>query len=419
MGFAGNVGDTLFTLKVIYPFKLSTLIVYSRGTFRSKNKGEVQMSNIQGKNTNEKLLLTENELKRLLLFMKGAINLEVKDYPSRWGKPAIKEVILEYTNGKKYIGNLYASDLKFQELNGLRSIQEHFARGNYGTNSYRGNCSGLIVKALIEQFHSSFFIDPMAGSGTSKAVCEKMGIPHLTLDLNPAWGGFDAYSMELERSSDMIFLHSPYYVYPGSAMPQYSGVQWGSEKLPTDGSHIHDEYEYTKWFNKVQANLYMSLRKGGHLCILMGDSRYKGKYYSMFKSMDIYGKLVSVIIKKQYNCFSDSISYSTSVIPIDHEYMVIIEKDNEYIIPCMIVKNIDADIMNSTKVTWRALVQSVVQHYGGKATRNQILDELKKHPKAKNNNHIEEKLRQIISTFKNEFVKHEDFDGNYIVSLAA
>lgn len=181
--------------------------------------------------------------------MKGVVNLEVKDYPSRQGKPAIKEIIIEYANGKKYIGNLYASDLKFQELKGLRSIQEHFSRWNYGTNSYRGNCSGLIVKALIEHFQPSFFIDPMAGSGTSKAVCEEMGVPHLSLDLNPALGVFDAYSMELDRSSDMIFLHSPYYVYPGSAMPQYSGVQWSSEKLSTDGSHIHDKYAFTKQFS--------------------------------------------------------------------------------------------------------------------------------------------------------------------------
>lgn len=349
------------------------------------------------------VLLNQKEFEKLYPYMNNVINLEVKQYKN------FKEVLLENSDGKKYLGNLSETDFKIKELKGLSSVVAYFARGRYGSNIWRGNCSGLLVKDLIEHFNPSFIIDPMCGSGTVKSVADELGIRNLCLDLNPKWGGFDALKMELPYSTPFIFLHTPYYVFPGSNMPQYSGKMWGKEPHNSDGSHIHDQKEFKRWFDKVQANLYQALKKDGYMAILTGDSRYKGQYYSMFKEMDIYGEIQNVIIKKQYNCFSDSIEYKNSYIPIEHETLIIIKKVNEYNIPCLIVSKKEANIKTSVKITWRALIQSTIEHFGGKATKDQILRELKEHPKAQNNNHLEEKFRQTVNSFKNIFIKHNGY----------
>lgn len=349
------------------------------------------------------VFLSDADFRKIAPYLNGVINLEVKEYPNKYSP--VKEVVVEYADGKKMIGNLNAKNFALQEATGLSSIASYFARGKYGQTSWRGNCSGLLIKDLINHFKPKFVIDPMAGSGTTGDVCTDLGVDHMLLDLNPKYGGFNALKDELPRSADFIFVHPPYFVYPGSNMPQYSGKMWGDAPNPDDGSWIQDEEAFTRWFNQVQANIYQGLRKGGRVCYLIGDSRSKGRYYSMFKNMDIYGDLENVIIKRQFNCISDTIKYSGKFIPIQHEYLVIIRKNDDYIIKCMVVKKAEVNVMKSANIKWRSLIQSVIEKLGGKATREEIYEEIKEHPKAKNNNHVKEKIRQVINAFPNEFEK--------------
>lgn len=359
------------------------------------------------KENEKKSLLTEKDIKNIMPYLNNAVNVEIKDYP---GKRSVKEILIEYSDGRKMIGDLNSANFELRELKGLTSIAAYFARGKYGSNQYRGNASGLLIKDLLEHYQPNFIIDPCVGSGTSYDVAKSIGIDCLALDLNPKWGGFDMLKDELPRSTPFMFVHPPYFVPTGSQMPQYSGVMWGSCPHPSDGSHIHDPKEFTRWLNKVQANLYQALRKGGIMCWLVGDSRYRGQYYSMFRSMDIYGKLESVIIKRQFNCISDNTQYKKSslLIPIEHEYLIIIRKDHELEIKCMFTKNITVNILKSKNVTWRALIQSVIEYCGGKASKEQIREILKDTPKAESNNHLSEKIRQIINQFKDEFIKNPD-----------
>lgn len=62
----------------------------------------------------------------------------------------------------------------------------------------------------------------------------------------------------------------------------------------------------------------------------------------------------------------------------------------------------------SAKITWRALVQSTIEFVGGKATRQQLFNVLKNHPKSKNNNNLNAKIRQVINLYTSEFIKHND-----------
>lgn len=352
------------------------------------------------------------DLQKLTPYLQNVVNLEIKEFSNR-RNPA-REVVLEYADGRKMTGNLNAADFRPHELCGLTSVASYFARGKYGNTTWRGNCSGLLLRDLLLYFKPSFVIDPMAGSGTMGDVCRELKIPHMLLDLNPKFGGFNALRDELPRSADFVFCHPPYFVFPGSSMPQYSGVMWGTRPNPDDGSHIQDPAAFTRWFNRVQANLYQGLRKGGRVCYLIGDSRSKGRYYSMFKEMDLYGELENVIIKRQFNCVSDSTAYSGRFIPIEHEYVVIIRKTADFLIACTVVRHRDADIRKSRKITWRNLIQSVLEEHGGRATRGDLFKELKEHPKAENNGHVRDKIRQVLNTFTQEFEQ----SGEY-VSLAA
>lgn len=128
----------------------------------------------------------------------------------------------------------------------------------------------------------------------------------------------------------------------------------------------------------------------------MGDSRYRGQYYSMFKNMDLFGELEQVIIKQQHNCLTDTIQYSGKFIPLEHEYLVILKKKDPYIIPVQHVKFLQRDVRTSEKMTWAAVLSMILEANGGRMTAAALEGEMEKHPKARSNNHLAEKLRQEL-----------------------
>lgn len=356
-------------------------------------------------------MISAQDLYKLEPYMaKGkVVHMDLKEYPKSRNKDAVREIMLEFEDGIKLIGDLNKVNFNMVRLKGLTTIASYFARGRYGSNSWAGNFSGLLVRDLLEYYEPKFVIDGMVGSGTTKQVCDELGVNNLCLDLNPKWGGYDALNMELPCSADMIVWHPPYLAFEGSAMPRYSGFEWGNAPHPSDGSHITDPSEFTKWLNKIQANFYQSLRKGGRLAIVCGDSRYRGRFFSMFKSMDLYGTLEQIIIKEQHNVISSNTNYGgAKFIPIAHEYLIIIRKDDNYIFPCHIVKNIPVDIRQSVKVTWKTLIQATMEKLGGKATVAELTEALMNHPKGKQNNHLREKVRQVLGTYKAEFERIQE-----------
>src|SRR5208283_5353897 len=68
--------------------------------------------------------------------------------------------------------------------------------------------------------------------------------------------------------------------------------------------------------------------KEGHYAVLIGDIRKNGEFFSPQATVATMapGKLQSVVIKYQHNCFSDKIQYSGKFIPILHEYMLLFRK---------------------------------------------------------------------------------------------
>jgi len=67
------------------------------------------------------------------------------------------------------------------------------------------------------------------------------------------------------------------------------------------------------------------------------------------------------------------------------------------------VKQLEIDLRECEKVTWRDVVHAALEKLGGTATRDSLLEEVKKHKKAKNNNHLREKLRQVLQMYRQDF----------------
>lgn len=196
-------------------------------------------------------MLNDVDLKKLTpYFSEGkVVSIDVKDR----GKKG-REVLLEYDDGRKMVGDLNANPFRMQPLTGMTSIASYFARGKYGSNAWRGNCSGLLIKDLLNHYQPDTFGDLAVGSGTSIEVANDLGYTSANTvfsDLNPKYGGIDISGDDLDFPlMDFIFFHPPYYVFPGSSMPVYSGKgadgkgMWGDEINPNDGSSIPIEHEY-------------------------------------------------------------------------------------------------------------------------------------------------------------------------------
>lgn len=221
----------------------------------------------------------------------------------------------------------------------LTSFMAFPERGSGGSNKWRGNCSPEVVRAITKYVMdckryegkdlSSFtLLDPMSGSGTSKAVADALGIQSVLYDLNPqppaGKGNWNALKDDVESSADVIFWHPPYH-----SIIQYSGEMWGKPH-PDDLSRCENWSEFTDKLNEVYKKLFFALRNDGRIAVLVGDIKIKGKFYSMQEDMMKMGAFESFIVKAQYNCASDNRTYRKPFIPIVTEYLLVCKKRQSF-----------------------------------------------------------------------------------------
>lgn len=282
----------------------------------------------------------------------------------------------------------------------LTTIVSYPERGEGGKNSYRGNCSPKLIEDLVQYFKPKKVFDPMVGSGTTRDVCEKLGISCDVLDLNPAFGGWDAAKDEIPGVYDLIFWHPPY-----ADIIKYSGNMWGKPD-PRDLSQIPlSEYpRFIEKLNRIQFRLYQSLTKGGRIAILVGDVKKNGRLYSIQRDIDWLGQPEQVIIKAQHNCFSDRKDYGGKFIPIVHEYLLIFKKTGGYTVPLRKTLLKECDIRTYKNCSWRTAVRTALEALGGQATLQEIYEELKTFIIFKNHQTPDAKIRQTIYRYP-EFEK--------------
>lgn len=290
----------------------------------------------------------------------------------------------------------------------LTSIVSYPERGIGGNNRYRGNCSPKLVEDLISFFKPSEICDYMCGSGTTKAAADNCKIKSNIYDLH---SGFDILNCDIPERPEFVFWHPPYWdiIVYSDVMYKASDVmsKFGYDPIKHDLSRIQDWNKFVEVMNYAMMKQYSALQKGGRMAVLMGDIKKKGKLYSMISEIIKPGTLENIIIKAQHNCFSDNISYSGHFIPILHEYVMIVRKDNPLIFPILFSKKQNSDIRDMPGATWRDVVAAVLEEKTESVPLSYLYEQLAEHKKAKQNKWWKEKIRQTLQCNPTYFINTE------------
>ena len=285
----------------------------------------------------------------------------------------------------------------------MKSVMSFPERGNYGDSKGRGNTSGYIIKELIQHFNPRLFVDACEGSGTSKDVCKEMGIEYVGLDLYKGQDFTKDYILtQLPRPADICFTHPPYH-----DMIAYSGSVYGKEILMGDTSHCRNVEEFISKSQVMLMNQREATKEGGIYCTLIGDQRGgslgKGNfrsYQSDFIQMMPKEELLSVAIKLQHNCMSDTRIYNGSFIPIMHEYLLIWNKRANSLFA--ISFDIASELQSRVATNWRNAIRIVMMKLQ-KADLNTIYYEIEKVASnlIANNPNYKAKIRQQLQKHYN------------------
>ena len=288
----------------------------------------------------------------------------------------------------------------------LKSIVSYPERGTGGNNRYRGNCSPKLIEDLIGFFKPKEICDYMCGSGTTKSAADKFNIKSNLYDLH---SGFDIMNCDINERPEFIFWHPPYWdiIKYSDVMYKASDVktQYGYDPIPLDLSRIVDWSCFVDAMNYAMMKQFMALEKGGRMAVLMGDIKKKGKLYSMISEIIKPGTLENIIIKAQHNCFSDNIQYSGSFIPILHEYVLIVRKDNPISIPVLMCKHKTVDIRDMKNITWRDVIAAVLEESNKAVPLTYLYEQIGTHQKAQANKWWKEKIRQTLQ-YHPQYFKH-------------
>ena len=275
----------------------------------------------------------------------------------------------------------------------LTSLMKYPNRGEWGQATYRGNCSGYVIKDLIEHFYPNSkpkqFVEVFSGGGTGKDVAISLGIENsIHLDLNNGW---NALQDELPISSDFTFSHPPYW-----DIIKYEEMRKAYSEY--DLSNFMSYEEFIQKLDSVNEKIYQNLLNGGRHAILVGDVRKKEQYYSIIKDMTWFGELESHIIKEQFNTVSGKKTYqNASFIPIEHEHLLIFKRIDCWNVGIKYTKDFSRDIRMLKHITWRELIRTAIEHLNGAASIDELFDLLNEAEKANQNNNVRAKIRQTLN----------------------
>lgn len=346
------------------------------------------------------------------IFQKGGNNVEELNKDEQMLKRAAALLRRELgPDWKRIVQLLGTEDLRTRVGKRLTSFVAYPDRGEGGSNKWRGNASPLLVRDLVNHVleckrysrqptDKIKLLDPMSGSGSSKAAADKLGVESALYDLNPApahgRGGWNALVDDVVDDADFIFFHPPYH----NIIP-YSGRQWGSTPHPDDLSHCDSYPDFRDKLNYIIKKLYMALRRDGRMAILVGDIRCDSYFYSIQNDIMTLGRLEAFITKAQYNCKSDTRRYKKPFIPIVTEYLVLLKKEGGLLVP--FTRRISGTFNmlhhDNSAVTWNHLIRNVMEELGGTASTDQLYSLLANHPKAQGKKYYRDRIRAVIQEY--------------------
>ena len=148
----------------------------------------------------------------------------------------------------------------------LTSLYHFHRAGEYGDRKWPGNCGGNLIKDLLNYFQPELCYDPMSGSGTCRTCARNSASRAWRWDIHE---GFDACN-PTEFPTDMfdfIWAHPPYW-----RMKLYADD-------PRDLSRSPALEHFLVRYGQFIRNCAGALKRGGKLCILMGDYSDKDAGY--------------------------------------------------------------------------------------------------------------------------------------------
>ena len=286
----------------------------------------------------------------------------------------------------------------------LTSIVSYPDRGEGGNNKYRGNCSPKLIEDLISHYGIKEINDYMCGSNTTKDAATTMGIKANTYDLH---SGFDLLNNDIPERSSFTFWHPPYFDIVIYSDKMYSAAdvksKYGYDPRDSDLSRIPTWEEFVKAMNYCMIKQFCALDKGGRMAVLVGDIKKKGKLYSMIFELIKPGTLENVVIKAQHNYTSASTQYSGKFIPIVHEYVLLLRKDEPLTFQVLQTKQFKADMRDMANTTWRDIIADVMEGFHGAASLEQIYEKVGESKRAMERPYWKDKVRQTLNTYKELF----------------
>ncbi|OSZ33052.1 DNA adenine modification methylase [Alcaligenes faecalis] len=272
------------------------------------------------------------------------------------------------------------------------SVCSYPDRGPYGKSSYRGNCTGYIIKDFINTYLSrkdGLVADPSIGGGTSVDVAKELGIRFKGTDLHQGFNLLrDDFRDFLQEDANLIWWHPPY-----ANMIEYSGNQWG-EADKWDMSRMSIP-EFAEALELAVMNIHDACERGGHYGILMGNLRRQGQYFNLSSLVERIapGQLVDEIIKIQHNCVSDSRQYRGRLVRINHEKLLVFRRHGANgSIHFLTVAHRRAE--NLVRTTWRAVVRKILQ--GKTMDLSSIYQAVEPIAQQRGNQHWQAKVRQVL-----------------------
>lgn len=285
------------------------------------------------------------------------------------------------------------------------SIWSFKDRGPWGNAKYRGNCSGHVVRELIESLRPKTFIDPCVGSGTSIEVADEMGVRAIGLDLRFGFNVLrDSIRAAAGLEADLCFSHPPYF-----SMILYSGNVYDGAH-PDDLSRCEDVEDFNEKMQQMLLNQRDATVPGGYYATLIGDQRQAGRYYS-YQAECIArmprDELRGVIIKAQHNCMSDFKTYNGSPgLPwITHEYLLVWQKPKTRSGWWFALRTISTEAHARVRSTWTGIVRQALVSLGGKATLKELYERVMENApeRAESNSNIDAKVRQVLQRHPAQF----------------
>lgn len=290
------------------------------------------------------------------------------------------------------------------QRNALTTVVSYPERGEGGNNRYRGNCSPKLIEDLIAHFGIQDICDYMCGSNTTGDAARTMGIHSHTYDLH---SGFDLLHCDIPERPQFIFWHPPYWdiIKYSDVMYRASDVQqrYGYDPRRYDLSRIPTWEGFVQAMNYCMMKQFCALEKGGRMAVLVGDIKKKGRLLSMIFELTKPGTLENVIIKAQHNCVSDRRSYSGRFIPIVHEYVLLLRKDEPLVYPLLMTYQLKGDIRDMPGATWRDILADAMESFQTPAPLEQIYAAVGNYKRAQQQQHWKDKVRQTLQYHPNTF----------------